>query len=53
MIHPVSSAHASHASQVSQPAARQPQPKPSSGNVQDKVILKSVQGDVDHDGDSK
>jgi len=53
MIHPVSSVHASHASQVSQPAARQPQPKQSSAEVQDKVSLQSTKVDVDHDGGSK
>ncbi len=57
MINPVSSAHAhEQASQLSQPATRQPQPKPPSSEVHDKVTLKSAQkstGDADHDGDSR
>jgi hypothetical protein len=51
MISPVASSYAAYASQVSQPAVRQPQPQPSA-IPQDKVTLKSA-GDVDHDGDSK
>ena len=55
MINPISSAQASYANQVSQPAARQPQAPaqtPKSGSLpQDTVTLKST--DVDHDGDSK
>jgi hypothetical protein len=53
MIKPVTSAQASHASQVSQSAARQPHPKQASQEIQGKVTLKSVQGDADQDGDSK
>jgi hypothetical protein len=59
MINPVRSAHAhGHASQVSQPATRQPQPKQPSSEVHDKVTLKSTRksagtGDADHDGDSR
>ena len=56
MINPISSAQASYANQVSQSAARQPQPQAqsstSSSLPQDTVSLKSA-GDVDHDGDSK
>jgi len=52
MINPVSSSSAAHASQVSQPAVRQPQPQQSKAPAQDTVSLKST-GDVDHDGDSK
>jgi hypothetical protein len=56
MINPISSAQASYANQVSQPAARHPQPSaqtPKSASLpQDTVTLKST-GDVDHDGDSK
>jgi hypothetical protein len=54
MMNPISSAHASYASQNSQAAARQPQPQSSttSGLPQDTVSLKSV-GSVDQDGDSK
>ncbi|MFZ1129407.1 MAG: hypothetical protein WBV31_09680 [Terriglobales bacterium] len=52
MISPISGAQAS--SQVSELAARQPQPQtqtPStSGLPEDKVTIKSA--DVDHDGDS-
>jgi len=50
-INPISSAHAQ---QISQPAARQPQPPPSESNAvpQDKVSLSNV-GGTDHDGDSK
>jgi len=51
MISPVSSASASYASQVSQPAPKA-QPQQSSAIPQDTVSLKSA-GDVDHDGDSK
>jgi len=52
MINPVSSSHASNTTQVSQPAARQPQPQSSAPSPQDTVKLKST-GDSDHDGDSK
>ena len=51
MISPVSSAYASYASQVSQPAPKA-QPQQSNTLPQDTVSLKST-GDVDHDGDSK
>lgn len=51
MISPVSSAYASYASQVSQPAPKA-QPQPSNPLPQDTVSLKSA-GDVDRDGDSK
>jgi hypothetical protein len=51
MINPISSAQANSADQVSQPAARQPQPAAQT-LPQDKVTLKST-GDADHDGDSK
>ena len=54
MVNPINSAHATHASLVSQAAARQPQPqaKPSPDVTlpQDTVSLKST-SDVDHDGD--
>jgi len=51
MISSVSSTYASYANQVSQPAARQPQPQQRGSLPQDTVTLKST-GDVDHDGDS-
>jgi len=51
MISPVSSAYASYASQVPQPAPKA-QPQSSNPVPQDTVSLKSV-GDVDHDSDSK
>jgi len=51
MINPVSSSSQAYASQVSQPAVRQPQPQQTQ-DPQDTVSLKSA-GDVDHDGDSK
>jgi hypothetical protein len=52
MINPVSSSSATHASQVSQQAVRQPQPQQSNTRPPDTVSLKST-GDIDHDGDSK
>jgi hypothetical protein len=54
MVNSISSVQASYASQVSQVAARQPQPQPakSAPLPQDTVSLKST-GDVDHDGDSR
>jgi len=52
MTNPVSSTSAIHASEVSQPAVRQPQPQQSNTRPSDTVSLKST-GDVDHDGDSK
>jgi hypothetical protein len=52
MINPVSSSSAANASQVSQPAVRQPKPQQSNTLPQDTVSFKST-GDVDHDGDSK
>jgi hypothetical protein len=43
MTNPVSSTrNHDHASQVSQPATRPPQPKPPSVEVKDKVTLKST-----------
>ena len=51
MMNPVTSAYASYASQVSQPAPKA-QPQQSNSVPQDTVSLKST-GDVDHDGDSK
>jgi hypothetical protein len=57
MVNPVSNAQAfDQASQISQPAARQPQPKPASAEVKDTASFKStgnVSGDADHDGDSR
>jgi len=54
MIHPITKAHASYASQVSHPPARQPQPKQQpSADVQDKVTLSNTKADIDHDGNSK
>jgi hypothetical protein len=54
MVNPISSVQASYASQVSQVAARQPQPQPAASTSlpKDTVSLKST-GDVDHDGDSR
>src|ERR1019366_10528457 len=55
MINPISSAHASYANQVSQSAARQPQPPaqtPKSGSLpQETVTLKRT--DVDRTGERR
>jgi len=51
MVNPVSSAQATHATEVAKPAAPKPQPQHSSPLPSDTVSLKS-KGDVDHDGDT-
>jgi len=52
MLNPVSSAHASQASETTKAAAPKPQPQQKSTLPSDKVTLKST-GDANHDGDSK
>ncbi len=55
MVNPISSTHVEHANQVSQPAARHPQPAaetPKSHALpQDTVTLRS--SDLSHEGNSK
>jgi len=52
MLNPVSSAHATQASETAKPAAPKPQPQQRNPQPSDKVSLKST-GDANHDGDSK
>jgi len=50
MVNPISSAHASQASEAAKPASPKPQPQQSNSLPSDTVKLKST-GGVDHDGD--